>query len=258
MLLCHITLAHSYHNHHRPPPRTFTPILVPNTPRPVHRQQRLRFDPLDPILPNLKPLRQIPQEKINKHAARARARGAQSRSDALDSDDRRGAYGDLLARAAREFFVRLEGAGERGAVGEDAQVVQDLRDAVVGEHRQLADAVWEERVWISVGGRGEGCPCLGDQDLCAFPEEDCVCVRMNVRKERDERRFYTDFGVPRTNARPGRTETYPSPFARVAAPCRRYRIGAGTPRRIPETIRRNPGMNAHTPPRTPGVIFRHG
>ena len=100
----------------------------------MHRQQSLRFDPLDPVRPNLKPLRQIPQEKINKHAARARARGAQSCSDALDSDDRCGTYGDLLARAAREFFVRLERTGERGMVGEDAQVVQDLRDAVVGEH----------------------------------------------------------------------------------------------------------------------------
>jgi hypothetical protein len=246
-------------------------ILVPDTPRPVHRQQRLRFDPFDPIPSNLKPLCQIPQKEINKHAAgsaRAAVRGAQSRRDAFDSDDRRGAYGDLLARAAREFFVRFEGAGESGGVGEDAEEGQDLRDAVVGEHGQLAYTVWEERVWVGVGGRGEGCPGLSDQDLCAFPEEDCsvpgcaisvcMCARIYVCDKGKERMRdgYTDFGVLRTSARPGRTETYRSPSARVAAPCHRYRIGAGTPRRIPETIRRNPGM--HAPPPRPGVIYSVG
>ena len=156
----------------------------------MHRQHRLRLDALDPILPNLDPLRQIPQEKVDQHATDARGG-----RDALHGDDRRGAYGDLLARAARKFFVRLERAHERGGVGEEPEVVQDLRDAVVCEHRELADAAREERVWIAVGWRGEGCPGLGDQDLGAFPEEDCVskvfvCVisarAIFVMKEKDE------------------------------------------------------------------------
>ena len=87
----------------------------------MHRQHRLRLDALDSILPHLKPLRQIPQEKIDKHAARRGTRRtaarAQSRSDAFHSNDRRGAYGDLFARAAREFFVRLKGVDERGGIG---------------------------------------------------------------------------------------------------------------------------------------------
>jgi hypothetical protein len=37
----------------------------------------------------------------------------------------------------------------------------------------LADAVREERVWIGVGGRREGCPSLSYHDLGTFPEEDC-------------------------------------------------------------------------------------
>ena len=135
----------------------------------MHRQHRLRLDALDPIPPDLHPLRQIPQEKIDEHTTGARGGG-----DTLHGDDRRGAYGDLLARAAREFLVRLEGAHERGRVGEEPEVVQDLRDAVVCEHGELADAAREERVWIAVGWRGEGRPGLGDQDLGAFPEEDCV------------------------------------------------------------------------------------
>jgi hypothetical protein len=52
-------------------------------------------------------------------------------------------------------------------------VVEDLRDAVVREHGELADAVRKKRVWIAVGGRGEGCPSLGYHDLGTFPEEDC-------------------------------------------------------------------------------------
>jgi hypothetical protein len=37
----------------------------------------------------------------------------------------------------------------------------------------LADAMREERVWIGVGRRREGCPGLGYHDLGTFPEEDC-------------------------------------------------------------------------------------
>jgi hypothetical protein len=163
---------------------------VPDTPRPVRWQHRPRFDPFDPILTHFKPLRQIPQEKVDKHAAgtrRCAAVCAQSRSNTFHSDDRRGAYGDLLARTAWKFFVRVEGRDERGGVGEYSEVVEDLRDAVVREHGELADAVREERVWIGVGGRREGCPSLGYHDLSTFPEEDCsmggrsaVCLYMRV------------------------------------------------------------------------------
>jgi len=89
-------------------------FLVPGTPRPVRRQHRARFDTFDPILTHFKPLGQIPQEKVDEHATGAdrwmavRAQG-QSGGNTFDSDDRRGAYGDLLACAGREFFVRIEG-----------------------------------------------------------------------------------------------------------------------------------------------------
>jgi hypothetical protein len=54
--------------------------------------------------------------------------------------------------------------------------VEDLRDAIVREHGELADAVREERVWIGVGGRREGCPSLSYHDLGTFPEEDCSAI----------------------------------------------------------------------------------
>ena len=149
---------------------------VPDTPRPVRRQHWPRFDTFDPILTNFKPLRQIPQEKVDEHTAgaqRCTAVRAQSGSNTFDGDDRCGAYSDLLACTGREFFVRVEGGDERGGVGEYSEVVEDLGNAVVCEHRELADAVWEERVWNGVGGRGKGCPGLGYHDLGTFPEEDC-------------------------------------------------------------------------------------
>lgn len=155
---------------------------IPDTPRPVRRQHWPRFDTFDPIFTNLKSLGQIPEEKVDEHtagvapercAAAVVVVRAQSGGDTFDGDDRRGAYGDLLACAGREFFVRFQGGDERGGVGEYSEVVQDLGDAVVCEHGELADAVWEERVWNGLGGRGEGCPGLGYHDLGTFPEEDC-------------------------------------------------------------------------------------
>jgi hypothetical protein len=122
-------------------------LSVPDTPRPVSWQHRLRFDTLDPVLTYFKPLRQIPQKKVDKHAAGTRWRApvrAQSRGDTFHSDDRRGAYGDLLSRTGRKFFVRLKGTDERGSVGEYSEVVEDLRDAIICEHGELADTVWEE------------------------------------------------------------------------------------------------------------------
>ncbi len=61
------------------------------------------------------------------------------------------------------------------------------------------------------------------------------------------RMLYTDLGVPRTRAHPGRTGTYPSPSAQVVAPCRCCRTGAGTPRRIPGMNHRNPKICAARP-----------
>jgi hypothetical protein len=124
----------------------------------------------------------------------------------------------------------VERRDERGGVGEYSEVVQDLRNAVVREHGELADAVREERVWVGFAGRREGRPSLGYHDLGTFPEEDCVrthdqCVCMRVIRMQ-----YTDLGVLRTKARPGRTGTYLSPSARVVMPCRHCRTGAGTPR----------------------------
>ena len=146
------------------------------------RQHRLRLDPLDPLLALLDPLRQIPQKEVDQHAtdlprgARLAVLSAQRRRDALDRHDRRGAYGDLLAGgAADEELARAEGARERGGVREQAEVVQDLRDAVVGEHGQLRDAAREERVRIRGAGVAwvERGPGLRGQDLRALPEENC-------------------------------------------------------------------------------------
>jgi hypothetical protein len=181
---CHSFLLHygliAYHQSADVHPH-FTSIwfLVPDTPRPVRWQHRPRFDTFDPILTHFKPLRQIPQEKVDKYTAgthRCAAVCAQSRSNTFHSDDRRGAYGDLLACAVWKFFVRVERRDERGGVGEYSEVVEDLRDAIVREHGELADAVREERVWIGVGGRREGCPSLSYHDLGTFPEEDCSAI----------------------------------------------------------------------------------
>lgn len=165
-------------------------FLVPDTPRPVCWQHGPRFDTFDPILTHFKPLRQIPQEKVDKHTAsthRCAAVCAQSCSNTFHSDDRCGAYGDLLVCTGWKFFVRVERRDERGGVGEYSEVVEDLRDAVVREHGQLADAVREERVWIGVGGRREGCPSLGYHDLGTFPEEDLASFEPKLIPEGRER-----------------------------------------------------------------------
>lgn len=176
------------------------------------RQHRQRFDTFDPILTHFEPLRQIPQKKVDKHAAGTHRRAAvraQSRSNTFHSDDRCGTYGDLLARTARKFFVRLEGTDERRVVGEYSEVVEDLRDAIVCEHGELADTVREEWVWIGVGGWGEGCPSLSDHDLSTFPEEDCSMGEQSVCVYAcDKGMAYTDLDVPRTSAHPGRMGTY--------------------------------------------------
>ena len=96
-------------------------ISVPDAPRPVCGEHRLRLDPLDPILPHLDPLRQIPKEKVDQHAAHPRARTpvrAQRSRDAFHSDDRRGADGHLFPRgvdpvgATGKLDARFEQADE--------------------------------------------------------------------------------------------------------------------------------------------------
>lgn len=96
-------------------------ISVPDAPRPVCREHGLRLDPLDPIFPHLDPLRQIPKEKIDQHAAHPRARApvrAQRSRDAFHSDDRRGADGHLFPRgvdpvgATGKLDARFEQADE--------------------------------------------------------------------------------------------------------------------------------------------------
>ena len=96
-------------------------ISVPDAPRPVCGEHWLRLDPLDPILPHLDPLRQIPKEKVDQHAAHPRARTpvrAQRSRDAFHSDDRRGADGHLFPRgvdpvgATRKLDARFEQADE--------------------------------------------------------------------------------------------------------------------------------------------------
>jgi hypothetical protein len=101
---CHNFLPHyalvTYHQSADVLPRYRA--LVPDTPRPMRWQHRPRFDPFDPISTHFEPLRQIPQEKVDKHTAGTHRRAAvraQSRSNTLHGDDRRGAYGHLLARA---------------------------------------------------------------------------------------------------------------------------------------------------------------
>src|SRR5713226_6668425 len=103
------------------PCRFYIFLSVPDTPRPVSWQHRLRFDTLDPVLTYFKPLRQIPQKEVDKHTAGTSWRAsvhAQSRGDTFHSDDRRGAYGDLLSRTGWKFFLCLKGTDERGSVGE--------------------------------------------------------------------------------------------------------------------------------------------
>ena len=165
----------------------------------MRRQHRLRLDALDPVLAFLDPLRQIPQEEVDEHAANrtvlaAVGSGAEGRGDALDGNDRRGAYRDFLSRyAGGEHLARPKLLHERWRVCQQPQVMQDLRHAVVREHSQLSDAAREERVrlWrryvlLRVAGRrrrGKRRPRFRGQDLRALPEEDCfvfVSYRQSV------------------------------------------------------------------------------
>lgn len=159
-ILYHPYYSDTVYRKHTPPPEN--PIAfrsVPYAPRPVRGEHRLRLDPLDPIFPLLDPLRQIPKEKIDQDAAHSRTGPsvrAQRRRDAFHGDDRRGADGHLFPRgvdpvgAARKLDARLEEVDEGGRVGQQTEVVEDLGDAVVGEHRELGDPAWEERVRVRV------------------------------------------------------------------------------------------------------------
>ena len=153
-------------------------ILIPNAPRPMCRQNFSRLEPLDALLANLDLLRKVPQIKVNQHAAHLlRTRGPHHRAThALDGDDACRADAHLLARAGYEWRVLAQERTQGRWVGQDAEVVQNLWDAVVCEHRQLVHrgAVCAGEEWVRVSGRGrvEGCPSFGNEDLRAFPEVD--------------------------------------------------------------------------------------
>lgn len=134
------------------------PSLIPNTTRSVCWQSRLSSYSFGGVLACFDSLCKIPQIEINHHTANVHAtipplvlrlsHLGYLVPDLLDGEDARCADTQLLPRAVRDGVMVFEDLDKRRRVIEYAEVVQDLRDAIVREHGQLADARGEERVGI--------------------------------------------------------------------------------------------------------------
>ena len=164
----------------------------------MHRQHCARLHALDAALPTLHILSKVPQIKVDHYAAHSvhpcptiisvplfRDKPGNRAADAFHRDDARCADAQLLTTPRRERCPSLKYLDECGRVCEDAEVMQDLRHAVVGEHRELVycGCGREKRVrrrWVL---RVECSPCLRDEDLCALPDVYYITVRGNVRYE---------------------------------------------------------------------------
>lgn len=158
------------------------------------------LDTLDLLLAALYLLCQVPQIEVNQDTANcihiwtliSCHQCNNFCPDTLHCDYARGAQTHFLAAPWCEKRVCMQLAQECCGVGQDAQVVKDLRHAIVREHGQGTDAWsrcagedrmggrWDEgrgRNWAIRGSRRrwsrvEGCPRLGYENLRAFPQTD--------------------------------------------------------------------------------------
>lgn len=111
----------------------------------------------------------LPQEPVYFYGQQVPAFALQDLAQPLHRNDRHGAQLDLLLRAEGDHLLCVDAGGERGRVGQDAHVAQDLGHAIVGEHGQAA------HVAEGVGVRGVraapvGRPDVAHEDLRALVE----------------------------------------------------------------------------------------
>ena len=145
----------------------------------------------DDFITFLNPLRSVPQIEINQDATHGHVypvlRGGRGVSDLfilvsegkdlvpnlLYRDDTRSPDTHFLLRSVFKVVSRFEEGNEGRWVYEDFEVVEDLWDAVVGEHGQLVNAsTWKYWVGHSWCGGEERGPGLCYQDLGSLEEVD--------------------------------------------------------------------------------------
>lgn len=133
-------------------------FLVPDASSSMRWQRWLSLYPLRGILTIFDPLCKIPQVEIDHYTAHVHAALLPRRlrvfhlgdllPNLFDGEDARRADTQLFPRAVRDGTVAVEDLDERRRVIKYAEVMQDLWDAVVSEHRQLVDTRGEERVGV--------------------------------------------------------------------------------------------------------------
>ena len=114
-------------------------------------------------------LHSIIKEEINQDSINLRLRmlTANLPPQQLDAPHAAPAQLDLPRMPARNHFLLADVRFQRRAVLEAAERVEDLGDAVVGEHGYLVDVVE-----VAEGGALEAGPEVGDEDLGALVEAD--------------------------------------------------------------------------------------
>jgi len=161
----------------------YSTFSIPNTPSPVRGYHD--------FLTFLHPLRSVPQIKINQHTTHGHVypmlRGGRGVSDLLIlasegedlvsnsfyRNDTRSPDAHFFLGSVFKVVSRFEEGEEGRWVCEDFEVVEDLWDAVVGEHGYVVNAsTWEYGVgYLWCGGEERG-PCLCYQDLGSLEEVD--------------------------------------------------------------------------------------
>jgi len=144
------------------------------------------IDPLYFVLPSLDSLGQVPKIKINQHAVDlfpwSSPDVAPQPQDlvphSLDTHDACCSQADLLVRPRQNVLAIPQLFAQRRRVHKYAKMMEDLGDAVVGEHCQGGDTragtVGEERMRARGVCGKEGGPRFGHENLGTLPEEDPV------------------------------------------------------------------------------------
>lgn len=157
-----ISLYSIFYQHLGRSPLVYEKFLIPDTPRPMMRR------PLPPLVLHL--LDGIIEEEINQNRIHPRPWifSQYLLPYQLHTPDTARPELDLPVATRGDVTFELHGGFEGWAVLDAAELVEHLRDAVVGKHGYLVNVVK-----FAVGALAlEASPEIGDEDLGAFEEAD--------------------------------------------------------------------------------------
>ena len=149
----------------------------------MSRKYLLGGDAVNDVLPALDALREVPQVKVNQDTAdisistillfTRRANPRNLITNSLNSQNARSTHADFFPTTRREQCLVPKFFDELCGIDEYTEVVQNLRDAIVREHRQFVHALRKERVWLGIFDWVKRRPCFCNEDLGPFPEVHC-------------------------------------------------------------------------------------